>query len=132
MQEGINRLNFGNLDIGRKVDNFWLTGPLKVSAIEQVNILKDLALLKLPFSKKDQDAVCDITVLEKTNNYTLHGKTGWATDIEGTPVGWFVGFVWKEDNNLYVFAFNMDLENSARLPIREDLVREALKEINCL
>lgn len=35
MNESIQKLNYGNMDIGDKVDMFWLEGPLKISAIEQ-------------------------------------------------------------------------------------------------
>lgn len=49
MQEGINRLNYGNKNIGNEIDKFWLEGPLKINAMEQVKLLNLLAQSKLAF-----------------------------------------------------------------------------------
>jgi len=40
MQQNVNKLSYGNMEIGKQVDNFWLVGPLKISAIEQTQFHK--------------------------------------------------------------------------------------------
>ena len=131
MQANIKKLPYGNESIGSKIDSFWLEGPLKISALEQVKLLTKLARKQLPYPQKAQQQVCDITVLKQTDAYTLHGKTGWATDNIKTPVGWFVG--WAEaKNNLYVFAMNMDLTDAAELPLRESITLECLRTLKLL
>lgn len=131
MQANIKKLHYGNESIGNKIDSFWLEGPLKISALEQVKLLTALARRQLPYPQKAQQQVCDITVLKQTDACTLHGKTGWATDNIKTPVGWFVG--WAETkNNLYVFAMNMDLTDAAELPLRESITLECLTTLKLL
>ncbi len=110
MPANIKKLHYGNESIGSKIDSFWLEGPLKISALEQV---------------------CDITVLKQTDACTLHGKTGWATDNIKTPVGWFVGWAETKDK-LYVFAMNMDLTDAADLPLRESITLECLRALKLL
>lgn len=131
MQANIKKLHYGNESIGSKIDSFWLEGPLKISALEQVKLLTRLAQLKLPYSRKAQQQVCAITVLKQTDAYTLHGKTGWAADNIKTPVGWFVGWV-EKDGGLYVFAMNMDLTDAAELPLRESITLECLRTLKLL
>ena len=131
MQANIKKLHYGNESIGSKIDSFWLEGPLKISALEQVKLLTALARRQLPYPQKAQQQVCDITVLKQTDAYTLHGKTGWATDNLAVPVGWFVGWVEAKDN-LYVFAMNMDLTDAAALPLRESITLECLRTLKLL
>ena len=131
MQANIKKLHYGNESIGNKIDSFWLEGPLKISALEQVKLLTKLARWQLPYPQKAQQQVCDITVLKRTDAYTLHGKTGWATDNLAVPVGWFVGWVEAKDN-LYVFALNMDVPYAADLPLRESITLECLRTLKLL
>ena len=131
MKEGLISLDYGNKEIGTNLDSFWLAGPLKISAMEQARLLYELARKRLPLSKSDQDAVIETALKDRGEGWALYGKTGWATDNVSTPVGWFVGWLEKEDG-LYSFAFNMDLEDSKRLPDRERLVQAALKELGIL
>lgn len=131
MQQNITRLSYGNGTIGDKIDSFWLQGPLKISALEQVQLLTKLAQHKLPYPPAAQQQVCDITVLKQTDACTLHGKTGWAADNIKTPVGWFVGWTETKDN-LYVFAMNMDLTDAAALPLRESITLECLRTLKLL
>lgn len=125
MQTYIKLLNYGNTSIGQTVDTFWLKGPLKISAVEQVILLTDLAQEKLPFRVDVQQAVKEITLLEQGENWQLHGKTGWA-DSYKPSVGWFVGWVEKQ-GNIYAFALNIDMPNPQQdLPKRVTLTKQAL------
>ena len=133
MKENIEKLDFGNKDIGKSVDTFWLEGPLEISAMEQVKLLTKLAQNELPYPIEIQEAVSDITILEQTDNYTFHGKTGLADSDNMTtnPIGWFVGWL-EENNNIYVFALNIDNINSDDLAKRINIVKESLKALNLL
>lgn len=131
MKEEINNLNFGNKTIGNEIDKFWLQGPLKISAIEQCQLLAKLATNKLPYNEIIQKQVQEITVLEKNEKWTLHGKTGWATSNIETPVGWFVGWI-EKDGKVYSFAINLDMKDRKDLPKREAMAKEALKILNII
>ena len=35
-------MNYGNSKTGERVDSFWLDGDLRISAIEQIEVLKNI------------------------------------------------------------------------------------------
>ncbi|MGL5933124.1 MAG: class D beta-lactamase [Cetobacterium sp.] len=131
MQEEIDRLDFGNKKLGTEIDQFWLRGPLKISAIEQSKILAKLAKKELPYSDNIQQQVKDITLLENNQNWILYGKTGWATSNIDIPVGWFVGWI-EKDNSIYSFAINLEMKDSKELPKREEIAKESLRVLGML
>lgn len=132
MQEGIAKLNYGNQEIGDKLDEFWLAGPLKISALQQADLLTKLAQNKLPFAVENQKQVADITVLSVNEQYVLHGKTGWATDNLPVQIGWFVGWLQTNDN-IYSFAANIDINNPDKdLPLRQDIVLAGMQSLKII
>ncbi len=131
MRTAVKQLDYGNTDIGQTVDQFWLKGPLKISAVEQTLFLAKLAQDQLPFSHEAQEAVREITLLERGDGWELHGKTGW-TGRAVPNVGWWVGWV-KKGNRIYSFALNLnDDDQGTRLPKREALGKACLKTLGLL
>ena len=109
MQEWVQRLGYGNVEIGAVVDRFWLVGPLKISALEQTDFLARLVKGELPkISAEHHAAVQEITVLEQGDGYVLHGKTGWVFDTD-PQLGWWVGWVERPGKPAVTFALNIDL-----------------------
>ncbi len=47
----------------------------------------------------------DLIIIEKNDDYTLSGKTGWSIR-NGNNNGWFVGYIEKGDK-IYYFATNI-------------------------
>src|SRR5690606_31944241 len=88
MREQVAKLNYGNGEIGSTVDNFWLVGPLRISAVEQVEFLARLASQSLPAPKEHQLSVREIVRLEQKDGATLYGKTGWE-NAPNPGVGWW-------------------------------------------
>lgn len=133
MKKNIDNLNFGNENIGTKenLTTFWLRGPLKISALEQVELLGKLAYKKLNYSEEIQQEVIDIIKLDSGKNWTLYGKTGWGTRNVKVPIGWFVGWV-NENGKIYSFAINMDTETTDKLPLREEIAIKSLKSVGLL
>lgn len=107
MSDYVKRLDYGNKDIGSKVDIFWLRGPLKISAQEQVQFIEKLYLNKLPFHQETMATVRDILVLEKKEKQIASGKTGSSMKNKKSVLGWFVGHIKTENNKKYVFAVNV-------------------------
>lgn len=130
MQLGVNRLEYGNQNIGEQVDLFWLTGPLKISAVEQTLFLNKLATSALPFQTKHQKAVQEITMIEKGDDWQLHAKTGWTT-APSPQIGWWVGWV-KKGNKIYSFALNMDITHRSQLSKRKEIGRACLKLLDLI
>jgi len=104
---------YGNMNISGGIEKFWLGSTLAISAKEQVAFLRDFEGGGLLYSPRSIEIVKSITTLERTDEYILRGKTGFATSRSGTVVGWFVGYVEKRDN-IYFFAFNLMSRNPSR------------------
>jgi beta-lactamase class D len=125
MRAAVKKLGYGNMEIGNVVDRFWLDGPLEISAIEQTDFLGRLTEGKLPIKDEAVRAVKEITLLEKTETYELHAKTGWVMDGK-RQIGWWVGWV-ERDGRAYPFALNIDMtkdeDATKRLPIGRDCLK---------
>ncbi len=130
MQENISRLEYGNQNIGQVVDRFWLDGPLEISAIEQVLFVSKLTQNKLNYPINNQKAVVEILEIEKSDEWSLHAKTGWQTATD-PGIGWWVGWV-NRGGNIYAFALNLDMDEIVDAPKRIELGKAALKALKVL
>jgi beta-lactamase class D len=127
MQLQVARLHYGNADIGQAVDQFWLTGPLLISAIEQAEFLARLAREELPMDKKIQRDVREIIYVEQGEGWSLYAKTGWV-NAPGPGVGWWVGWLHNQDG-VYSFALNMDIEQRSDANKRVTLGKACLQAL---
>ena len=106
MQYYVDAAHYGNQNISGQIDTFWLEGGLRISADEQVELLKRLYQGNLPFSQRSMNIVKGILVMEKTGSYQLSGKTGSVQRI--TPhESWFVGYL-ETNGEVYYFATNYE------------------------
>ncbi|MDR1038202.1 MAG: class D beta-lactamase [Deltaproteobacteria bacterium] len=126
MRSEVQRMNYGNGDVGSQVDSFWLDGPLSISAAEQVLFLDSLAKGELPQPKEAQAAVRDILRIESGPDWSLYAKTG--TSMRKRPgTGWWVGWL-ENGDKIYPFAINLDINDlDTDGPKRMDLARASLK-----
>ena len=126
MQEWIDKAGYGNRDIGGGIDQFWLSGKLRISAVQQIEFLRRLAAGTLPFSARSQEIVRRISILDQDGERVLHGKTGWKSTPGEADYGWFVG--WEERGGLRRFvAVNMDWPAQARVAT-DGAKRQAIAE----
>ncbi|EGV27834.1 Beta-lactamase [Thiorhodococcus drewsii AZ1] len=124
-REAIRRAGYGTLSEPFVLTEFWLDGSLRISAIEQVDFIKQVVHRTLPFSSHAYDTLRDIMIVEQTPDWTLRAKTGWSVRL--TPsVGWYVGYIETHDDT-WIFAMNLDLKDKADLPLRTALTRDALR-----
>lgn len=136
MQQWVTKVGYGNQKIGGKedIDKFWLNGQLRITPQAQIQFLRRLHKNELPFSARSISIVKDIAILEKTPEYTLRGKTGWAGLGEKSvpQIGWFVGYLEKR-KEAYFFATNIDIRNDKKDPAaRIELTRRCLKDLEFL
>lgn len=130
----LKKLQYGNEDISGGLTQFWLGSSLKISPEEQLQFLRQLHQENLPFSKRTYEKVKNMMIEEKTEQYTLRAKTGWASTSK-EDIGWFVGYVEKH-NNVYFFATRIykpadqEMENFADL--RRTLTRQILTKLGIL
>ncbi|ESJ04713.1 beta-lactamase [Cupriavidus sp. HPC(L)] len=130
MQTWVDRLDYGNRELGKQVDQFWLRGPLAISAVEQTRFLARLAQQQLPASRLSQQWVREILKVESGGDYALFAKTGWAMDA-GLNHGWWVGWV-ERNGGVYTFALNMDLQREELAPKRLTIARAMMVELGAL
>ena len=132
MQKFVEQTNYGNRQIGapERIDHFWLDGPLQITPQQQIEFLRRLEQGDLPFSQRTIDLVKDIMIMEQTPDYTLRGKTGWATAVN-PGVGWLVGYLTQNDN-VYFFATNIDMLGIEDAPKRLELTRRSFKALGLL
>ena len=121
MQLWINKVNYGNRNIEKKIDDFWLKGDLRITAKEQVAFIEKLIYNQLPFDDQIQEIVKEIMITDSTDTYTIHSKTGWAKKI-----GWNVGYV-QSKNNQWIFGMNMDLDDIKNAKFRKIITYEILR-----
>lgn len=128
MQEYLDGFGYGNRDISGGIDQFWLTGGLRISPLEQVAFLRRFYSGGLPVSAANVDLVKALLVLEDSSTYRLSGKTGWAGlgDTSSPQIGWLVGYLERGDQ-VYFFATTIDIatrEDAAeRMAITKAILR---------
>lgn len=131
-QHYLNIFDYGNKTIGEREDLYWLDNSLIISADEQILFLKKLYANKLPVSQRSIDIVKDITIVDSTESYVLHAKTGGGKKEDGTFIGWYVGFL-ETGDNAYMFALNIDgREFKDILNVRSELTMEVFRELNII
>jgi bla regulator protein BlaR1 len=141
MQDYLNRLNYGNRDISGGLTQFWEQSSLKISPIEQVEILCRIYAYSSPFSQESTDIVKNILVISSENGIILSGKTGSGLKDRGRfipkdkndayIIGWFVGVVEKEDN-MYFFATKIEGDKNAYGGKAKEITIKILKDIKVL
>ena len=132
MQEWIDKVGYGNRNIGGGIDQFWLNkhGELRITALQQIEFLQRLHDGTLPFSSRSQDIVKRILIRDQSPSYTLRFKTGWASDNQ-PMLGWIVGRI-ERDGHVAYFATNIDMADASYAPKREALARAALHTLGWL
>lgn len=131
MQHYININKYGNQDISGGIDRFWLDGGLKISADEQIELLKKIYNSKIKFSQRNIDILKKIMIYEQNENYILRAKTGWAVRIKD-QVGWFVGYVERAED-VYFFALNIQTkEPEEGFVSRKEITFKILKDLGVL
>jgi beta-lactamase class D len=136
MQQWVAQAGYGNQKIGepKAIDQFWLEGELRITPQAQVAFLQRLYKEDLPFSKRSLSIVKDIMMMEKTPEYTIRAKTGWAGFGDNTTpqIGWYVGYV-EKGKDVYFFATNIDIRDTQKDPAaRLELTRRCLKDLGVL
>lgn len=112
------------------VDTFWLDNSLKITADDQLGLVKKLYFAELPFFNSYEEVVKRAMLWENKANYRLSYKTGWGHDEKGAHIGWITGWI-EENNHPYFFVLN--LESAApdfdMFQVRLKLLKDLLKHL---
>ena len=105
-------INYGNQNTGTNLNLYWTDFSLKISPIEQVELLQDFYQNNFHFDSKNIQAVKKALLLSTTSSGSLYGKTGTGR-VNGKDVnGWFIGYI-ETANNTYYFATNIQSSSGA-------------------
>lgn len=107
MQAYVNQFDYGNRNPGGGIDQFWLSGDLRISADEQVRFLARFYYNQLGLDEKSTQVVKDIMRLRTTDNYQLSGKTGTADLSNSNTLLWLVGYL-EQDDGVWFYALNLE------------------------
>lgn len=89
-----------------------MESSLKISPVEQVELLKRLYQNDLPFKAEHMEMLKETLSLSEKDGAALYGKTGTGT-VNGKVIhGWLVGFV-ERDGKTYFFATSVEGEDEA-------------------
>jgi beta-lactamase class D len=133
MKYWLDKAKYGNADTSGGIDKFWLTGGLRISPKQQIDLLKRLHDNQLPFSQRSMDVVKTIMIAKDTLGYVVRAKTGW-DGKDDKDVGWYVGYLEKKDK-VYYFANciqSTDLKNKHFANARIDIVYLILNDLKLI
>lgn len=133
MQHWIDTLGYsqryGKFTIGNNLDTFWLDNSAKVTADEQLGLVKKLYFDQLPFLKRSQRFVRGMMLWENNANYQLYYKTGWGFTEKGHSLGWLIGWI-EENKHPYFFVLQLESPDrnydmrTARIKILKDILQQ--------
>ena len=112
MQKWIDTLGYGAVTSGgraviKTIDSFWLDNSVKITADEQLGLVKKLYFNQLPFFNRTQEIVKRMMLEEDNSNFRLSYKTGWGQTKAGNPLGWIVGWI-EENKHPYFFVLQVE------------------------
>lgn len=131
MQSEVKRIGFGNSNIGTKVDDFWLVGPLMITPREEAEFAYKLANNQLPVSEKSQKQVQQMIFADEINGSKIYSKSGWGWDVD-PQVGWLTGWVVKPDGKIVSFSLNIEMRKDIPSAARKEITYAALKELKII
>jgi len=111
------------------IDSFWLNNEVKVTADEQLGLVKRMYFQQLPFQPRTQRIVKSMMKFESNSNYELFYKTGWGTSEQGHAIGWVIGWI-EENRHPYFFALQVESPNrntdlsTVRLKILKSILKQ--------
>ena len=133
MQHWLDTLGYAQLRgkplIKNNLDTFWLDNSVKVTADEQLGLVKKLYFGQLPFQPRSQRMVKNIMLREDNANYKLSYKTGWAHTEKGHALGWIIGWI-EENRHPYFFVLQVESSDTnfnmseIRLKMLKDILRQ--------
>jgi beta-lactamase class D len=127
MREWLERLAYGNRDLGGGIELFWLQGALRVSAREQVAFLHRLSEGRLPATQRAQRLVRAALVVEKTREHTLYALAG-AGPRTRDPLEWRIGWSERKGRPMACYAMNFTSRAPAQCTDGAAIARSLLRQ----
>ena len=104
----IKKIGYGNETVNSDVSSYWMQSALKISPVEQVELLTNLYHNDFGFTQENVNAVKNSICLFKN----FYGKTGTGRINDNDVNGWFIGYIETADST-YFFAANIQSTENA-------------------
>ena len=119
---------YGNFTIKNNLDTFWLDNSARITADEQLGLVKKLYFDQLPFQERSQQLVRSMMLMESNANYSLAYKTGRGVTHKEHALGWIIGWI-EENRHPYFFVLQVEHpdKNFDIGPIRLRILKDILK-----
>ena len=125
----IKEIGYGNKNMSGDFSTYWMESSLKISPIEQVELLTQLQNNNFGFAPENINAVKDSICLSSSDAGTFYGKTGTGR-VDGQDVnGWFIGYIETVDNT-YFFATNIGADSDATGGNATEITMSILSDMN--
>ena len=125
----IQEIGYGNENMSGDFSTYWMESSLKISPIEQVELLTKLQNNSFGFAPENINAVKDAICLSSSDAGTFYGKTGTGR-VDGQDVnGWFIGYIETADNTYY-FATNIGADSNAAGSNATEITMSILSDMN--
>lgn len=127
----IDKIGYGNRHVNRDLSSYWLESSLKISPVEQVELLTDLYCNRFGFAPENLNAVKDSICIFSSEKQSLYGKTGTGR-VNGEDInGWFVGFLETPEDTCF-FATNIHGDTNAAGSKAADITADVLSHMGIL
>ena len=125
----IQQIKYGNENMSGDFSSYWMESSLKISPIEQVELLTMLQNNSFSFAPENINAVKDSICISSSDAGSFYGKTGTGR-VNGQDVnGWFIGYIETADNT-YFFATNIGADNGATGGNATEITMSILSDMN--
>ena len=117
IRDYIRKIGYGNEIVNADLSAYWMQGALKISPVEQVELLTALHNNRFGFAPENINTVKNSICLFSSEKFSsegksFYGKTGTGR-VDGEDVnGWFVGYI-ETAGNTYFFATNIQAAENA-------------------
>lgn len=128
MEDFFTDIGYGDCNFGDNSDSYWNGSGVKISALEQVELLVKLYRNDFGFDKVNIAAVMDSISL---NEAGMYGKTGTGRLDDINIAGWFVGFI-ETSNNTYFFTVYLNSDSGADGALAYETALNILESMNII
>lgn len=131
LEEFYRRIGYGNGYIGNNITYYWNGSKLKISPLEQVELLKKLYENGFGFQQENIDTVKSAIFISEYDGNKLYGKTGTGRVGEDDVNGWFIGYI-EATNNTYFFSVSVQAESNANGAAASQIAASIFKEMGII
>lgn len=125
----LQEIEYGNQTTSQDLDMYWSDSSLKISAIEQVELLIKLHDNSFGFTEENINAVKDSIYLSSSKTCTLYGKTGTGRIDNRDVSGWFIGYI-EIQEHVYYFATHIQGQSNANGSKASEITMSILSDMN--